>query len=349
MNVAGWTEIGVFVVVLTALTPVVGAYLARVFEGDALVLDRVLGPVERASYRLIGTRAEQEQDWKGYVRAVLAFSFIGFLALYLILRTQGIHPFNPAGLSSPPWDVSLNTTTSFVTNTNWQFYGGETTMTYFSQMAGLAVQNFLSAAVGIAVVAAVIRGFARRGTDRLGNFWVDLTRTTLYILLPISVVGALFLVSQGAIQTLDSYTSFGTIAGAQQTLAVGPVASQEIIKELGTNGGGFFNVNAAMPFENPSAITNFFLMLMILLIPAGLTSAFGRMVGNRRQGWTIFAAMLALFVVATAIVYGAESRLRQLCTPPASAARTSRARRFASGLGPPHFSPPSRRSLPVGP
>lgn len=303
MNVTGWLQIGVFVAVLTALTPLLGRYLQRVFDGDVMFL----APVERATYRLLGTHARQEQDWKGYARTVLVFSALFLGALYLILRTQGIHPFNPEGLTSPTWDLSFNTAVSFVTNTNWQFYAGETTMTYLSQMAGLAVQNFVSAAVGIAVAAAVVRGFARREAGVLGNFWVDVTRTTLYVLLPICVLGALFLVSQGVIQTVGPYVDLTTLAGGEQTLARGPVASQEFIKELGTNGGGFYNVNAAMPFENSSTLTNFALMLAILAIPAALTNTFGRMVGSQRQGWAIYSAMLVWFVAAVAIVYVAES------------------------------------------
>ncbi|MFA9271223.1 MAG: potassium-transporting ATPase subunit KdpA [Baekduiaceae bacterium] len=306
MNVTGWLQIGVFVAVLTALTPVLGRYLQRVFDGEAMFL----APVERVTYRLLNTgRAGEmvEQDWKGYARTVLIFSALFLGALYLILRTQGIHPFNPEDLTSPTWDLSFNTAVSFVTNTNWQFYAGETTMTYFSQMAGLAVQNFVSAAVGIAVAAAVIRGFARREARVLGNFWVDVTRTTLYVLLPICVLGALFLVSQGVIQTVGPYVDVTTLAGGEQTLARGPVASQEFIKELGTNGGGFYNVNAAMPFENSTTLTNFVLMLAILAIPAALTNTFGRMVGSQRQGWAIYTAMLVWFVAAVAIVYVAES------------------------------------------
>ena len=307
MTFLGWVEIAVFVIVLTALVPVVGGYLARVFTGERVWLDRVLGPLERGIYKLVGTRADAEHDWRGYAKAALAFNAVGFVVLYAILRTQDIHPWNPLELTSGTWDLSFNTATSFVSNTNWQFYAGETTLTYFSQMAGLAVQNFLSAATGIAVLAAVIRGFSGRRTDRLGNFWVDATRVLLYVLLPVSIIGGLFLVSQGAIQNLSDYVAANPIAGGEQTLAMGPVASQEIIKELGTNGGGFFNVNAAMPFENPTALSNFFLMLMILVIPAGLTGAFGRMVGSRRQGWAIYAAMLVMFIFATVVVYGAES------------------------------------------
>ena len=238
---------------------------------------------------------------------MIVFSLVSWLALYLILRSQGIHPWNPAGFDAAPWDVTFNTTSSFVSNTNWQFYAGETTLSYFSQMAGLAVQNFVSAAVGIAVLAAVIRGFARRDASTLGNFWQDLVRVLLYILLPISIVGALVLVSQGVIQTLSPYLEFRTLTGAESTLALGPVASQEVIKELGTNGGGFFNVNSAMPFENANGVTNFLEMLLIMIIPAGLTATFGRMVSSRRQGWALFAAMFALFIAGVAIVYAAES------------------------------------------
>jgi potassium-transporting ATPase potassium-binding subunit len=307
MSVQGWLQIVVFYLVLTAIVPVLGGYMARVFQGERLLLTPVLGPVERLLYRAMRTDPAREQDWKGYGRAVIVFSVVSWLLLYLILRTQGIHPWNPQGYHSGTWDVSFNTATSFVTNTNWQFYAGETTLSNFSQMAGLAVQNFVSAAVGIAVLVAVIRGFSRRSAGTLGNFWADLIRSLLYILLPISVVGALVLVSQGVIQTLSPNLDLTTLTGAKSTLALGPVASQEVIKELGTNGGGFFNVNSAMPFENPNGITNFVGMLLILMIPASLTATFGRMVGSRRQGWALYAAMSALFIVGVAIVYAAES------------------------------------------
>ena len=261
----------------------------RVFRGERVLLTPIVGPLERLTYRAIGANPSRGQDWRAYAKSVLIFSTAGFLLLYLILRTQGIHPFNPADFDSGTWDVSFNTATSFVSNTNWQFYAGEGTLSYFSQMAGLTVQNFLSAATGIAVCIAVIRGFAARGTGDLGNFWQDLVRTLLYILVPASFLIALVFVSQGAIQTLSEYVTYSTVTGGEQTLALGPVASQEAIKILGTNGGGFFNVNSAMPFENPSGLTNFLQMLMILSIPAGLTATFGRMVGNRRQGWAIYA------------------------------------------------------------
>jgi K+-transporting ATPase ATPase A chain len=306
MTVQGWLQIAVYVVVLTALTPLIGGYMARVYRGERVLLERALGPFERLLYRVLRADVQTGQDWKGYARSVLVFSVVSWAGLYAILRTQGIHPFNPEGFASGPWDLSFNNASSFVSNTNWQYYGGETTMTYFSQMAGLAVQNFLSAAVGIAVCIAVIRGFAARSVAALGNFWQDLTRTLLYVLLPISIAGALFFVSQGMLQSLSPYDTLATLVGGKQTLALGPVASQEAIKLLGTNGGGFFNVNSAMPFENPNGLTNFVEMLLILLIPAGLTATFGRFVDNRRQGWAIYGAMLAMFLVAVAVVYAAE-------------------------------------------
>jgi K+-transporting ATPase ATPase A chain len=307
MTVQGWFQIVLFFVVLTALTPLIGGYMARVFGGERVFLTPVLGPVERLFYRLMRTDPEREQDWKGYARTVIVFNLLSFLALYLILRTQGIHPFNPQGFHSGTWDVSFNTAASFVTNTNWQFYAGETTLSNFSQMAGLTVQNFVSAAVGIAVLVAVIRGFSRRSGKTLGNFWADLIRSLLYVLLPISLIGAFVLVSQGVIQTLGANIDFTTLTGAKSTLAVGPVASQEVIKELGTNGGGFFNVNSAMPFENPNGISNVLELLLILIIPAGLTAMFGRMVGSRRQGWALYSAMLILLVVGVVVVYAAEA------------------------------------------
>lgn len=306
MTVQGWIQILVFFAVLTALTPLLGAYMHRVFRGDA-ILGSVLGPVERGFYALLRVDPRQEQDWKGYARSVLVFSLGGWLLLYAILRLQGALPFNPAGFSGTPADVTFNTSSSFLTNTNWQYYGGEVTMSNFSQMAGLAVQNFLSAAVGIAVVIAVIRGFSARSLQTLGNFWSDLTRATLYVLLPLAFVIAIFFVSQGLAQSLSPAQAFTSLEGVKGAITLGPVASQEAIKLLGTNGGGFFNVNSAMPFENASGLTNVVSMLAILIIPAGLTATFGRMVGNRRQGWMIYGAMFAFFAVAVAIVYAAES------------------------------------------
>ncbi len=302
----GWLQFAVFIVLLTALVPLLGTYLAKVFQGGRVFLSPVVGPIERFSYRLFRVRPGEGQDWKGYARSVLVFSLLSWLLLYLILRTQSIQPFNPEGFGSGPWNLSFNTTSSFVTNTNWQYYGGETTLSYFAQMAGLAVQNFVSAAVGIAVLAAVIRGFAARSASSLGNFWSDLTRITLYVLLPIAFVGALVLVSQGVVQTLGGSELVHTLTGAEQTLSFGPVASQEAIKELGTNGGGFFNVNSAFPFENPNGATNIFEIFLMLAIPASLPYAFGRIIGNRRQGWAIYAAMMLMFVLSVAVVYVAE-------------------------------------------
>src|SRR3954451_4906758 len=298
----GWLQIALFLAVLLALTPLIGGYMARVYANERFFLT----PLERLFHRVLRTDPGRGQDWKAYARSLLVFSGLFWLALYLILRTQTLHPWNPQDFHSGTWDVTFNTVSSFVTNTNWQYYAGETTMSYFSQMAGLAVQNFVSAAVGICVAVALIRGIASRGGSSLGNFWQDLVRTLLYVLLPISVLGALVLVSQGVIQTFAGYATAHTLTGGTQTIGLGPVASQEIIKELGTNGGGFFNTNSAMPFENPNGFTDFFEMLAILLIPAGLTATYGRMVGNRRQGWAIFSAMTVLFVIGVAVAYAAE-------------------------------------------
>jgi K+-transporting ATPase ATPase A chain len=294
----GFLQIAVFCAILIAVVPLLGAYMARVFSDERVLLTPVLAPVERGLYRVFGIDPERGQDWKAYARSLLIVSTLFVALLYVILRTQGLHPFNPEGFKSGTWDVSFNTATSFLTNTNWQFYGGETTLSYFSQMAGLAVQNFISAAVAIAVLVALIRGIAaRHGDGTLGNFYKDLTRIVLYILVPLSVVATVVLVSQGVVQTLG-----GTVGG----IARGPVASQEAIKLLGTNGGGFFNVNSAYPFENPTAFSNLFEMLIILAIPAALPFTYGRMVGSRRQGWTIFGAMFALFIVSVVVVYLAE-------------------------------------------
>jgi potassium-transporting ATPase potassium-binding subunit len=302
----GWAQVAVFLIVLTVLVPPLGGYIARVFQGERVFLTPVLGPVERFAYRLFRVRPGEGQDWKAYARSALVFSLLSWLLLYLILRTQSIQPFNPEGFGSGPWNLSFNTASSFVTNTNWQYYGGETTLSYFAQMAGLAVQNFLSAAVGIAVLAAVIRGFASRSATSLGNFWHDLTRITLYILLPVCFIAALVLVSQGVVQTLDGSQLVSTLTGGEQTLAFGPVGSQEAIKLLGTNGGGFFNVNSAFPFENPNNFTNIIEIFLMLVIPASLPYAFGRIIGNRRQGWALYGAMMLMFVVAVAVVYVAE-------------------------------------------
>ncbi len=294
----GLLQIAIFVAVVVAVVPLLGGYMARVFTGERVLISPVVAPVERGVLRLLGVEDDQGQSWKQYARTLLAFSALSWLFLYLILRTQTLHPGNGRKLTSGTWDVTFNTVSSFVTNTNWQFYGGESTLTNFSQAFGLTVQNFVSAGVGIAVAIALIRGIAnRRGDGRIGHFWRDLVRAILYVLLPISLVGALFLVSQGVVQ------SFPTQAG---DLITGPVGSQEAIKELGTNGGGFFNVNSSFPFENPTGLTNFVEMLLILIVPASLTSTFGRMVGSRRQGWSIFAAMSFLFLVGVALVFFSE-------------------------------------------
>jgi potassium-transporting ATPase potassium-binding subunit len=295
----GFLQIAIFCALIVAVVPVLGGYMARVFLGERTFLDPIAGPLERGTYRLLRIDPGRGQDWKAYAKSVIAFSLLGWLVLFAILRTQTLHPFNPEGFHSGTWDLSFNTASSFVTNTNWQFYSGETTLSYFSQMAGLTVQNFVSAATGIAVAIALIRGIiARRSaTPTLGNFWQDLVRASFYVLLPISIVGAVLLMSQGVLQTLG-----GTVAG----LARGPVASQEAIKELGTNGGGFFNVNSAYPFENPSGFSNLLELFLILCIPASLTYTYGRMAGSRRQGWAVFSAMSALFIASVVVVYIAE-------------------------------------------
>ena len=306
MTAQGWLQVAIFVTVLTALTPPLGAYMARVYTGEPIALERWLGALERSAYRLVRSDPREQQDWRAYARSVIVFSALGWLALFLILRTQGIHPLNPQGFDAGPWDLSFNTAASFVSNTSWQYYGGETTLSDFAQMAGITVQMFVSGAVGMSILAAVIRGFASRGASGLGNFWQDLVRTLLYILMPLSFAGALFLASQGVVQTLSGAAVHATVSGAEQTLALGPVASLEPIKLLSGDGGGFFNVNSAMPFENPTALSNVVEMLFILLIPAALTATFGRMVGNRRQGWALFAAMMALLVAGIAATYAAE-------------------------------------------
>jgi K+-transporting ATPase ATPase A chain len=310
MTVGGWGQIILFVVVLGAVAVPLGNYMARVYSGESVLLSRIFGPVERSVYRVLRVDANREMGWKEWARNLVVFSFVGWLLLYLILRTQSIHPGNSYGgatFKSAPWDVTFNTVSSFLTNTNWQYYAGETTMTYFSQMVGLAVQNFLSAAVGIIVAVALIRGIVGRSGKSLGNFWKDLVRTILYVLLPIAFVAALVLVSQGVLQNFSHYLTVSGPTGLTQTIAQGPVASQEAIKMLGTNGGGFFNVNSAHPFENPNGFTNFFEMLLVLIIPAGLVVTYGRMVGSRRQGYAILSAMFVLFFVGVAIAYAAEA------------------------------------------
>jgi len=302
----GWLQIAVFIGVVIALTPPLGAYMARVYTGQRIFLSPVLAPVERLTYRVLRVDSTAEQDWKDYAKSLVLFSVFSWVVLYLILRTQGIQPFNPEGFHSGPWDVSFNTASSFVSNTNWQYYGGETTLTYFAQMAGLTVQNFVTPAVGVCALLALIRGIVGRSGGGLGNFWQDLTRSLYYVLLPLSIVVGLILVSQGVVQTLGGAVGVKTLEGARQALAFGPVASQVAIKQLGTNGGGFYNVNSAMPFENPNALTNFVELLSIVLIPAALTYTYGKLVGRQREGWAIFAAMLAIYVALIAVIVPAE-------------------------------------------
>jgi K+-transporting ATPase ATPase A chain len=305
----GSLPIALFLLVLTLTTRPLGGYLQRVFDGERTWLSPLLGPLERGFYRLAGVRAEQSQRWPQYATAMLVFSLGGYLLLFALQQAQGLLPLNPLGLPAPSADLTLNTAISFVTNTNWQSYGGESTMSLLSQMLGLAVQNFLSAATGIALAIALIRGFAReRGAAAdLGNFWVDVTRATLYVLLPLSIPMALFLVWQGVPQSLVGAVDATTLEGARQTIAQGPVASQVAIKMLGTNGGGFFNANAAHPFENPTAVANFVQMLAIFLISAALTNTFGRAVKNEWQGWALYTAMSLLFVAGAGLAYWAES------------------------------------------
>jgi len=307
MTLIGWAQILLFCAIIVALTPVVGGYMTRVFAGERTLLSPVLRPVEVALYRLGGVDEKQEQHWLTYTVAMLLFHVGGFILLYALIRLQGVLPFNPAGQSAVAPDLTFNTVISFITNTNWQNYGGESTMSYLVQMLGLTHQNFLSAATGIALALALIRGFARTSMQTVGNFWVDITRCTLYVLLPICVFLTFFLVWQGIPQTLGPYIDATTLEGAKQTIAIGPVASQVAIKILGTNGGGFFNANAAHPFENPTALSNFVQMLSIFVLGAAMTNVFGRMVGNQRQGWAILTAMGVLFIAGVAVCYWAEA------------------------------------------
>ncbi|HLI35612.1 MAG TPA: potassium-transporting ATPase subunit KdpA [Terriglobia bacterium] len=317
MTSNGIFQILVYFVLLLILTKPLGKFMAAVFEGRRTFLHPLLRPLERLIYKLSGVREDSEQRWTQYTASLLVFSLVSFLFVYLIQRLQGLLPFNPmhfsaahapAGATPMTPDLAFNTAVSFMTNTNWQAYSGESTLSYFVQMAALTVQNFLSAAAGIAIAIALIRGFARREAKTIGNFWVDLTRATVYIFLPLSFAFALFLAAQGVPQTLKAYPVVETLEGAKQTIAVGPAASQEAIKMLGTNGGGFFNANSAHPFENPTPLTNFAECLAILLISAGLTYTFGAMVKDTRQGWALFAAMSILFLAGVFICYPAEQR-----------------------------------------
>jgi potassium-transporting ATPase potassium-binding subunit len=306
MTLSGWLQIALFCAIVLALVKPLGLYMTRVFTGARTPLSPVLRPVERGLYRLAGIDEAHEQHWLAYAGAMLVFHAAGFVLLYGILRLQGLLPFNPADQGAVAPDLAFNTAVSFVTNTNWQNYGGESTLSYLSQMLGLTHQNFLSAATGIALAVALIRGFARASARTVGSFWVDLTRCTLYVLLPLCIVYTLFLVWQGVPQTLAPYAEATTLEGGKQTIALGPVASQVAIKMLGTNGGGFFNANAAHPFENPTALSNLIQMVSIFGLGAALTNVFGRMVGDERQGWAILAAMGVLFLAGTAITYWAE-------------------------------------------
>ncbi len=307
MTLNGWIQIVLYCVIVVALVKPLGWYMTAVFNGERTFLSPVLRPVETGLYRLGGVDETREQDWLTYTVAMLLFHVGGFLILYALLRLQGSLPFNPQGMAAVPEYLSFNTAVSFITNTNWQNYGGESTLSYLVQMLGLTHQNFLSAATGIVLAVALIRGFARASVKTVGNFWVDVTRCTLYILIPICIPYALFLVWQGMPQTLGAYVDATTLEGAKQTIAVGPVASQVAMKMLGTNGGGFFNANAAHPFENPTALSNLLQIVSIFALGAGLTNVFGRMVGDQRQGWAIFAAMATLFLAGVFVCYWAEA------------------------------------------
>ncbi len=307
MTLIGWLQILLFCGIVLALVKPLGGYMTRVFSGERTLLSPLLVPVERSLYALAGTSERDEQHWSAYAVSMLLFNLAGFLLLYALLRLQAGLPYNPAGMGAVPADLSFNTAVSFVTNTNWQNYGGEGTLSYLSQMAGLTVQNFVSGATGIAIAIAFIRAFSRASGKAIGNFWVDMVRATLYLLLPLCIVLTLVYVFLGVPQTLGPYIEATTLEGVKQTIAVGPVASQLAIKMLGTNGGGFFNVNSAHPFENPDAISNLIQMVSIFAIGAALTNVFGRMVGNPRQGWAVLAAMLVLFLAGVTVTYWAEA------------------------------------------
>ncbi len=307
MTLNGWLQITLYCVLLLLITKPLGGYMTRVFRGERTVLSPVLRPVERGFYWLAGVDEAEEQHWIGYTIAMLAFTFAGFVVLYALQRLQSLLPFNPQGLDPVSPDLAFNTSVSFITNTNWQSYVPETTMSYLVEMAGLTVHNFLSAATGIVLALALIRGFSRRSARTLGNFWVDLTRCVLYLLLPVCIVVGLVMVWQGVPQNLAAYTQVTTLEGGKQLIAQGPVASQEVIKMFGTNGGGFFNANSSHPFENPTALTNLIQMLLIFSIGAALTNVFGRMVGDQKQGWAIFAVMAVLFLIGATTLYTSEA------------------------------------------
>ena len=307
MTANGLLQLAIYFVLILLLTKPLGGYMTRVFAGERTFFSPLLQPIERFFYRIAGVDPSVEQRWTIYAVAMLLFNLAGFVLLYAMERFQSVLPLNPQSMPDVAPDLAFNTAVSFVTNTNWQSYGGETTMSYLIQMAGLTVHNFVSAATGIALALAFIRGFSRSSATTLGNFWADLTRCVLYILLPISIIAGLFLVWQGIPQNLSAYTDVTTIEGAKQTIAQGPIASQIVIKMLGTNGGGFMNANAAHPFENPTAISNLLQMILMICLGAALTNVFGRMVGSQKQGWALFGAMLVLSVAGVLTLYGAES------------------------------------------
>ena len=315
MTFNGLLQITIYAVLVIFVTKPFGGYMTRVFNGEHTPLRRIVHPIEVGIYKLCGVREDEEQHWLSYAVAMLAFSFAGFVIMYAIQRLQNVLPFNPQGQSTISPDSAFNTSVSFMTNTNWQSYVPETTMSYLTQMWALTVHNFVSAATGIVLAIVLIRGFARRSARTLGNFWVDLTRCVLYILLPISIVVGLVFIALGMPENLNAYTDVTTLEGAKQVIAQGPVASQEVIKMMGTNGGGFFNANSSHPFENPSALTNLIQMLLIFSIGAGLTNVFGRMVGSQRQGWAIFAVMGVLFLIGVTTCYLAESAGNPAFTP----------------------------------
>jgi potassium-transporting ATPase potassium-binding subunit len=314
MTLNGWLQIALYCVIIIAITKPVGGFMTSVYTGERNFLSPLMRPLERGIYALSGVKETEEQSWVGYAVAMLLFKLVCFLGLYALMRAQGFLPLNPDGQASVGPDLAYNTAISFLTNTNWQSYGGETTMSYLTQMGGLAVQNFTSAAAGIAMAIAFIRGFSRRSAKSIGNYWVDMTRTILYILLPLSVVITLVYVWQGMPQTFAAHATATTLEGAKQALALGPVASQEAIKILGTNGGGFFNTNSAHPFENPTALTNFIQIITIFMLGAGLTNVFGRMVGDTKQGWAVFSAMGLLFLIGVTVVYWSESHGNPILT-----------------------------------
>jgi potassium-transporting ATPase potassium-binding subunit len=301
MKTLDFVQIILFLGVLISVTPLLGKYMSKVFSGEKHFMLPVFGWLENLIYKFTRVKSSEETNWKSYTFGLLMFNLLGIIFVFLIQLFQSILPLNPAGLPNVTWHSALNTAVSFVTNTNWQGYAGETTMSYFTQMVALTVQNFVSAATGIAVILALIRGISRKTTDKIGNFWVDMTRSVLYLLLPLSIIFAVFLVGQGVVQNFKTYDTAQTIQGAQQVIPMGPVASQIAIKQLGTNGGGFFNANSSHPFENPTPFSNFLEMLTIFLIPAALTFMFGKMVGSARQGWAIFGAMMILFIAVLSI------------------------------------------------